>query len=356
MKRKTFTILLASAFLGIILSACSGSAFIPSGWTGLAVNEDHVYVAHNQYIYAVNLDNGQEMWRYPERGQANKTFFADPVLTEDGTQLLAPSYNNVLYSLNPQTGQENWPFERSRGQLIGSPLSHNDRIYAPSADNNLYALDGNRAVLWTFETGAAIWAQPVYSEVCGCILLASMYHNIYAIDPVNGTLIWQRDIGGAAVGSPTISADGGTIYMGSFGGGMSALDARRGAVNWNIPVEGWIWGRPALYENRLFFGDLDGNLYAVDASQGRSIWTVQPDGPIAGTPLVTPEGIFIGTENGTVVGIDHNGGRLWTQNIGGKIYASPVLAGDTLLVAPIETDFRLVALNLNGTERWRYTP
>jgi outer membrane protein assembly factor BamB len=356
MRLKTFTILLASAFLAVFLSACSGSAFIPAGWTGLAVNAEQAYIAHNQYVYAVSLDNGQELWRFPERGQANTTFYADPVLSEDGTQLLAASYNNILYSLNPQSGLENWPFERSRGHLIGSPLVLNGRIYAPSADQNLYALDENRTVLWTYRTGAALWAQPAYSDVCGCILLTSMDHNIYALDQDTGNLIWQQDLGGSSVGTPTMSEDGSTVYIGSFGGGMYAINARSGAVIWNIPDESWIWAGPALYENRLFFGDLDGNLYAADAGQGRILWQVQPDGPIAGTPLVTQDGIFIGTENGTVVGIDHNGGRLWTQNIGGKIYTSPALAGDAILVAPIETDYRLVALNLNGTERWRYTP
>jgi eukaryotic-like serine/threonine-protein kinase len=356
MRLKTLTFLLASAFLAVFLSACSGSAFIPSGWTGLAVNADQVYVAHNQYIYAVNLENGQEVWRFPERGQANQTFFADPVLTEDGSQLLAPSYNNTLYSLNPQSGVENWPFDRSRGHLIGSPLVFNGRIYAPSADQDLYAIDENRTVLWTYRTGAALWAQPAYSEVCGCILLTSMDHNIYALNPDDGSLIWQQDLGGSAVGTPTISEDGSTVYSGSFGGGMFSLDARSGSVNWNTPIEGWIWAGPALFENRLFFGDLNGNFYSLDASQGRILWQIQPDGPIAGAPLVTEDGIFIGTENGTVVGIDQNGGRLWTQNIGGKIYTSPALAGDTILVAPIETDYRLVALNTNGTERWRYTP
>jgi eukaryotic-like serine/threonine-protein kinase len=153
-----------------------------------------------------------------------------------------------------------------------------------------------------------------------------------------------------------MSDDGSVVYIGSFGGGMFSLNSRNGNVNWNTPIEGWIWAGPALHEGRLFFGDLDGNLYALDATRGNILWQVTPDGPIAGTPLVTQEGLFIGTENGTVVGYAFNGSRLWTQSIGGKIYTSPALAGDVILVAPIETDYRLVALNMNGTERWRYTP
>jgi eukaryotic-like serine/threonine-protein kinase len=356
MSSKTITILLASAFLAIFLSACTGSAFIASGWTGLAVNAEQVYVAHNQYVYAVNVENGQEIWRYPERGQANKTFFADPILSEDGSQLLVASYDNVLYSINPHTGLENWPYDRSQDHLIASPLVHNNIIYAPSSDQHLYALDENRATLWTFRTGAALWAQPAYSAVCGCILLTSMDHNIYALNPETGDLRWQQDLGGSVVGTPTISDDGASIYIGSFGGGMFSLNARTGAVDWNTQTEGWIWAGPALYDGRLFFGDLDGNLYSLNASRGNILWQVTPDGPIAGTPLVTEDGLFIGTENGTVVGFAHNGSSLWTQNIGGKIYTSPAIAGDVILVAPIETDFRLVALNLNGTERWRYTP
>lgn len=94
----------------------------------------------------------------------------------------------------------------------------------------------------------------------------------------------------------------------------------------------------------------------MSAADGAILWQVQPDGPITGAPLATEEAIYVPTEAGTLVAYDHAGERLWTQTIGGKIYTSPVAAGDLILVAPIETDFRLVALNLSGARQWDFTP
>jgi outer membrane protein assembly factor BamB len=42
--------------------------------------------------------------------------------------------------------------------------------------------------------------------------------------------------------------------------------------------------------------------------------------------------------------------------IGGVIYSSPVINGDTILVAPTGFDALLVALNLDGNQKWTFTP
>ena len=69
------------------------------------------------------------------------------------------------------------------------------------------------------------------------------------------------------------------------------------------------------------------------------------------------EGIFFTTEEGTLYAVDFEGNSIWKTPIGGNIYTGPVAAGEFILVAPIDSDtsMRLVALNLNGTERWSFT-
>jgi hypothetical protein len=47
---------------------------------------------------------------------------------------------------------------------------------------------------------------------------------------------------------------------------------------------------------------------------------------------------------------------LWTQQIGGKIYTTPVAASDLTIVAPLETEFYLAALDANGRQVWTFTP
>jgi outer membrane protein assembly factor BamB len=355
MKNKYITLTLILLISAIALSACSGSAFIPSGWTGVTVDQDTAYVSHNQYVYAVNLSNGEMIWRFPEKGQANKTFYAPPILIEGDQRLLAGSYNNILYSINPSTTEEISSFE-SRGHFIAAPLVTEDGIFAPSGDDRLYALDENLNLRWEFQAKSALWAEPVGSPDGRVIYLPSMDHNLYALHSVNGRLIWSQDLKGALVGSPTLSEDGSILYIGSFSNNMFAVDAASGNILWETPLNGWVWSGPALHENVLYFGDLSGNLYALDAKTGSLLWERQPDGPIAGTPLIVENTIYVGSESGSLTAYDLNGNYQWSQTIGGKIYTSPVFVEDTILVAPIETDYRLVALNLSGTQKWRFTP
>jgi eukaryotic-like serine/threonine-protein kinase len=355
MRSKPFTLVILFVALGSLLSACSGSAFVPSGWAGLSVDNEVAYLAHNQYVYAINITNGTQIWQYPDRGQAGKTFFAPPVISSQGDQILVGSYDTNLYSIGLQIPQENWAFD-TNGHLIDAPLVVGENIYVPSGDSILYALDASRNVRWRFQARNSLWARPAASPDGSTIYLSSLDHHVYALNSETGNVVWSQDLGGAVVGTPTVSEDGSTIYVGSFGQNMYALNAQNGQILWSSPTNDWVWSGPALYEGRLYFGDLGGIIYALDASNGSILWQQQPDGPVASTPLVTEEGVFVGNESGSLVAYDLQGTPLWTQNIGGKIYTSPVDAGELILVAPIETDFRLVALTKNGVQRWIFTP
>jgi hypothetical protein len=54
--------------------------------------------------------------------------------------------------------------------------------------------------------------------------------------------------------------------------------------------------------------------------------------------------------------MDRAGKVLWTQQVGGKIYTTPVVAGDLILVAPLEAEFYLAALDQNGRQIWTFNP
>ena len=99
MKNKFIPVVIIMAVLTISLSACAGGRMMASGWPGIAADEETAFIAFNQHIYAVNLTNGLEQWRYPAEADNDITFYAAPAITEDG-QVIAGGYDNILYSLN----------------------------------------------------------------------------------------------------------------------------------------------------------------------------------------------------------------------------------------------------------------
>ena len=354
MKSKKYLLLITLALFSILISACTGGAGVSTSWHGLAANTDTVYLSAGTQVYAIDVNTGSEKWRYPEKPNP-KGFYANPVLTPDG-QLLVPSYDNKLHSLDPTTGSEKWNFPDAHNRLIGSPLVANNMIYQPSSDGYIYALDMTGKLVWEKETSEPLWAQPATLPDCGCIYVASMDHTVYSFDASTGELLWQSpELGGSMVGTPAVNPDG-ILYVGTFGDEMVALDATDGSIQWRFNTEDWVWSGPVLADNVLYFGDLSGYFYALNASDGTSLWRIQPQNSILDKPVLLEDKIYLTTEGDTLFIIGTDGNVVNSRVIGGLIYASPVITGDTILVAPTNFDSLLVAMNLDANQKWTFTP
>ncbi len=349
-------IYLLPVLFAFVLSSCSGGGVgTASSWSGLSADAETAYLAINQHVYAINLSNGLEKWRFPTEGKTQISYYAPPAITPDG-QLLVGDYVKSLHSLNINNGQENWVFSEATDRYIGGPLVEGERIYAPNAGHQVFALDLRGNLIWTFKTGGPVWATPITDPNCDCIYVASMDHRLYAIEKITGNQKWvSEQFGGSIVGTPALSEDG-ILYVGTFASEILAVNAQDGSVVWRTSTDGWIWGGPQLIGDRLYFGDLKGNLYAVDARSGEIIWRTPLGSNITGSPLVTEDMIYIGTENGVLNALDLNGNGVWNKPFNGKLYTSPVKAGDLILVAPIGTDELLFALDKNGNQKWSFIP
>jgi outer membrane protein assembly factor BamB len=347
-----------------LLSGCAGGTGIAADWPGVSLSEDSTtaYVAYQQHVYAVDVANGDELWRYPQEADNAQTFFAVPALAEDG-QLVAGTYNNLLYSLNIQeNGQPNnasWTFSGANDRYVAGPLAANGMIFAPNADSLLYGVNLNGEQEWEFDTGEPLWATPVTDG--SRVYLPAMDHNIYAIDPETGDALWETgDLGGSVAGTPTLGEDG-VLYAGTFAQEMVAINTENGEVIWRAPTDGWVWSGPAIADGVLYFGDLKGVFYALNASDGSEVWKITPEaGPdfaITDQPLVLDGSLYFSSENGSVYVLDSaNGNQQARWEVGGKLFASPLLAGETILVAPMQADFFLAAYELDGDRRWVFPP
>jgi len=355
MKSKNILVVSTIILLSILLSACSSTLYSSTGWHGLTASTDTVYLAAGAQIYAVDLNTGSEKWRYPAKANSKIAFYANPVLTSDG-QLVVPSYDHKLYSLNPATGSENWIFAGSTNRLIGSPLVTEKMIYQPSSDEHLYAVDLTGKQIWVQQTGGPLWAKPATDPNCGCVYIASMDHMVYSFDAATGKQLWKSaDLGGALVSTPAVSTNG-VLFVGTFGKEMIALDTTNGTIRWRFTTQNWVWSGPVLENNVLYFGDLSGYLYALNASDGTALWRIQPQNSIVDTPVITGDKMYFTTEADTLFIVSTAGDIVSSKVIGGIIYSSPVVVGETVLVAPTGFNALLVALTLDGNQKWTYTP
>ncbi len=345
MKRLTVIslILLAS----VLLSACSTGGVSSSSWPGLAADKDNAYLANGQFVYAVRLSDAFKVWQYPAQA-GTEEFFSNPVLTPDGQLLLGSSgRDNALINLDPHTGTPKWsaPFTAS-DKWVASPLVVGNTIYAPNNNGTLYALNlANGQLAWSVPVGRSLWGTP--STDGKLIFLSSLDHNLYAVDPASHKVAWKTNLGGPIPGSPLLASDGSLLYLGSFARKVYAVDPAKGAVRWTANLQDWVWSTPTLIGDSLIAADISGNLYSLAATNCKNAWPqLKPDGPITGSPVALPDGVAFATESGFLYAYKPDGSTLWPPvNISGKIYTSPVLAGDKILVAPMGAQSWLYAVN-----------
>jgi outer membrane protein assembly factor BamB len=355
MKRKQIILISTLLFFSMLISACSSAIYASTGWHGLAASTDTAFLAAGGQVFAVDISTHNQKWVYPEKANS-KGFYANPVLTPDGS-LLVPSYDNSLYVVDAAAGTLKWSFSGSKNRLIASPLVIGNTIYQPSSDHNVYVIDmttHNQVHVAT--TGGPLWSTPSTSSSCGCIYVSSMDHRVYKFDAnTMSELSKSEDLGGAVAGTPAVGSDG-TLYVGTFNKEMLALDGTNLSIKWRVQTHDWVWSGPVLANNVLYFGDLAGYFYALNAVDGKADFAeLQVSSPIVSTPLVNAGKIYISAEADTLYIADTTG-SLTSKVIGGKLYSSPVLAENTILLAPIGFTSTLVAVSLDGTQQWVFPP
>jgi len=339
----------------LALSACTGQ-LLTNNWPGLAADAELAYLSSGSFVYAVDVTTGDEVWKYPTEANAAYVFYATPVLTEDG-QLLVGSAGttHALLSLNPATGKENWsePFLEAKGLWVAAPLVWNETIYAPNTDGFLYILNLNgKQTADPIELGGSLWATPATDGEL--LYVTSLDHHLHIINPASAQAGEPVDLGGASPGSPVVGEGG--VYVGSFASNIEFISTT-GGMEILATASNWIWGTPVLDGDSLYYADLSGNIYSLNLASGQQNWNeLKPDGPIVASPLVAGDQIYVGAEDGVFIALDRDGKIVWEKELGGKIYTTPVLSGELILVAPYQAEFTLAAYDAEGKQVWTFTP
>jgi hypothetical protein len=301
-----------------------------------------------------------------------------------------------LYSTENNSGDEIWRVRGDRvSQVWGSALTDNDEtIYfgTKGSDSSLYALYPNGTRKWKFMATDLIWGTPAISEE-GIIYFTTWgpFHYFYALNP-NGTEKWSLRPEGTSTSSPSIAGDG-TIYFGDDDNIIYAINPN-GTEKWRYTTGFNVNGAAAIgQDGTIYIGSSDHYLYALYPN-GTLRWRFATGAEIKGSASIAPDGTiyvpsfdeffyalypdgtmkwraFTGNsvaaagvalaEDGTIyVGTEllrayyPNGTLRWTADVQGGIYGTvPAISADRTIY--VSAGDALVAVNPDGTERWRQT-
>ncbi|MFC2143958.1 PQQ-binding-like beta-propeller repeat protein [Candidatus Aenigmatarchaeota archaeon] len=302
------------------------------------IKDSMVYFgACDKNVYAVDLETGEEVWRFPTNGP-----IIEAVAIDNG-RIYAESYDGNLYSLDME-GNLVWKF-CAGDKIASAPQVYKGNIYFGCKDGNVYAIDRNGKLLWKFHTNGPIGSPvAIYKDR---IYAGSLDYNLYSLD-MKGNLIWKFAAQDHA-GGPCVHED--VIYFGSFDQCIYALDIR-GKMLWKfemndiVPVSTNIVAENGI----IYFGSRDNNFYAVE--NGRTIWKFKTNNMILSKPVIEDGKVYFCSTDGNLYVLDiKTGEEMWRFTANGPAIL-PEKSGDIVCFGCY--DCNLYAINTKGELLWKF--
>jgi len=317
-----------------------------------------VFGCTDKVIYALNPD-GTTRWTYATDGGTGSGGggfdTSSAAIADDGTIYLGAS-DGKFYALT-SAGLVRWThdFGSSYSASNSPALAADGTIYVKVSDGFLYALNpASGAVKWSYNLNApSSYASPSVAPD-GTIYIGAEKKSacFYALNP-DGTLKWSF------AGSPqstnddvyTVAAiDGaGNVYFGTLAGNFYSL-TRDGQLRWTYTGTDKLStsSSPALSADgaTVYFAGYDKRLHAVNTSTGIARWTYQLDGEVrASSPAVDASGVvYVGCYDYRLYAINPNGTLKRTYDTGNWLRSSPAIAGNTLYLG--SNDRKLYAFDI----------
>jgi len=367
------------------------SAAVPFGRSSPAVAPDRMFLtgmaADRLVTLAVARESGEILWwRSLERERAATlhpaTDSSTPSPVTDGENVYAFFQEMGLVSYDSE-GEERWrlplgPFRNYYG-MAASPILVGELVIVlcdQAGGSFLLAVDKT--------SGEEVWRQDRASRresystpvvfpdaVDPRMILVSGSKHLDAYDPKSGANLWTvAGLGAGPVASPVVAGDQVFVVapnhseepLEPFDGMLSAMDAdddgrlaaEEMADHWAAPHFGWVdfdgdgwltagdWS--ALGEETMAEG---WGLFAISLAAGEAApevtWNHRQNASYIPTPIVV-DGVIYMIKDSILTSLDAATGEVIERGRVGakKVYASPVAAGDRLLISSLEGQLSVV--------------
>jgi outer membrane protein assembly factor BamB len=319
------------------------------------------------YLYAIHPD-GTQKWCTQLNILPSSSA---PAIGPDGTIYVhgnGTEGNTVaiekLHAITPG-GVITWTFEFNGGAGIftsyvqSSPaVAPDGTLYVASNDTNLYALNPNGTIKWTYSAGlSSINSSPALSPDGNTVYIVNASTRLYAISS-SGVFQWSFQLSDTYMGtvndqSPSVGTDG-TIYVGSPDDHLYAVNPD-GTLKWRF-LTGWtIYSTPALAADGTIYVGSDG-LYALNPDDGTQKWKFSSTLYSSVSPIIGADGIIYWRDNWAYYAVNPNGTQKWSFSVRpypNGLDSTSALTSDWTLYVP---HARSLSSGENGLSAYRAAP
>jgi outer membrane protein assembly factor BamB len=293
----------------------------------VAVSGGVVYAGSlDEHLYAIDLDKGTEKWKY----RADKSSFKAPPSVRDGAVYIGDG-SGLFHCVDAAKGTKRWTFETDAEILSGANFTKNSVLFG-STDETLYCLNLEGKLSWKFKIAGPIYGSPSVvgdrTFVGGCDSL------IHVLDVTNGKELLSVDLGGQSGSTPAVAGD--RIYLGTRTDEVQAVDWKKGEIAWTFrPEKGaqQFLSSAAVTDSLVVIGSQDRRVWALKRDSGKEAWSFLTGGRVDASPVVAGDRVYAGSLDGKLYVLElKTGQQIQKIALDGAISASPAVVGDRLLI------------------------
>jgi outer membrane protein assembly factor BamB len=349
-----------TALMAIIgLASCYGGGSLQKGWSGGTLDGNILYVGSlDGKMIAVNVGENSREWVVPLETGTQSTglgctksaivayTYGSPVVLND--MVYTGANNGKIYSFIPGEDQPDRTLQKVRvgeedieiGKIVGSIVADNGILYFGDSEGRVFAVNDRLQPTWEqpFKTSGKIWSTPAVSG--GVVYTGSYDHILYAINANDGTKKWEFKSEGAFISTPVV--EGNTVYAGSFDKHLYAIDTNDGSLRWSFEGKNAFFAKPIVNNGLIYAAcnDPQGTLYILRTSDGSKVAEIITKGQIYANPVLVGNTLVVATIETKGSGNIKKGAAIWSIDItnnqgseiarltGEKVYA-PLAADDT---------------------------
>ncbi len=239
------------------------------------IDGDFIYLGggSDHTFRALSLESGDIAWEF---GDITGYIETRPLIYKD--LVVFGAWDQYLYALNKNTGQLVWKWADSRPNLMFSPAA----CWPVAADNKIFVVAPDRYMsAIDYNSGKTIWRSNKHKvrETIGIsgdkklVFARCMRDTLIAVSPQKGSFIpvWARDLGfGYDIASSMIAERDGVVFFGTKNGLITAVDASDGRLKWRYKLGNTLINNiHPLDRDNIIISNFDGNIARLTAGTSR---------------------------------------------------------------------------------------
>ena len=251
-----------------------------------------------------------------------------PVFIND--QLLINSRDGALSALEWPSGALLW--EDIDARILGlTPWG--EGVLATTTRGTLEYRNLDNTLLWEYAGESAAVSAACVHRLHACYMTQDGW--MHAVDALTGKGKFKIELEPVVAG---LAAKDGILLLPERSGDLHAFDLLKKEVLWTYDMEGALWAAPVCWRDYVCSVSWANKVRCVTLKTGDDVWAFDLPSPVTATPIIAAGVLYIVTEGGQLFALDVGSGRLLFEDDVSlsPIQASPLVLGDTLIVAALD--------------------